>query len=164
MNSFEELIKQIDAFIWGVPLLVLLLGAGIILTFKLTGFQVRQFGFAMKNTFGKMFDKSEYGEGTVTPFQALSTALAATVGTGNIVGVTVALLTGGPGAIFWMWVTAFVGIDLNFLILAGLVRLCHAVAVLFVIVVWHEIAIVRHIRSLLVKRGRRDLAAPDSIT
>lgn len=109
MNSFEELIKQIDAFIWGVPLLVLLLGAGIILTFKLTGFQVRQFGFAMKNTFGKMFDKSEYGEGTVTPFQALSTALAATVGTGNIVGVTVALLTGGPGAIFWMWIAAFFG-------------------------------------------------------
>ncbi len=112
--SFAEVLGKIDAFLWGVPLMVLLVGAGIILSVR-TGFvQSRHFGYIMKNTMGKMFEKGEIEEGAISPFQALSTALAATVGTGNIVGVSVAILGGGPGAVFWMWVAAFFGMCTKF--------------------------------------------------
>lgn len=107
--GFKEFLESVDAFVWGPPLLILLLGAGVILTVRLKGLQFSQFGFAMRETFLKMFEKTEVGEGEVTPFQALSTALAATVGTGNVVGVAVAIITGGPGAVFWMWVAAAFG-------------------------------------------------------
>ena len=108
--SFADVLGKIDAFLWGVPLMVLLVGAGIILSIR-TGFvQARHFGYILKHTMGKMFEKHhDLEEGAITPFQALSTALAATVGTGNIVGVSVAILGGGPGAVFWMWVAAFFG-------------------------------------------------------
>jgi AGCS family alanine or glycine:cation symporter len=90
-------------------MLVLLVGTGIYLTIG-TGFvQFSKFGYAMKNTLGKIFKKTEAGAGEITPFQAVSTALAATVGTGNIVGVTTAIIMGGPGAVFWMWIAALAG-------------------------------------------------------
>lgn len=112
--SFADVLGKIDAFLWGVPLMVLLVGAGIILSVR-TGFvQARHFGYILKNTMGKMFEKHDLEEGAITPFQALSTALAATVGTGNIVGVSVAILGGGPGAVFWMWVAAFFGMCTKF--------------------------------------------------
>ena len=112
--SFADVLGKIDAFLWGLPLMVLLVGAGIILSVR-TGFvQARHFGYILKNTMGKMFEKGEIEEGAISPFQALSTALAATVGTGNIVGVSVAILGGGPGAVFWMWVAAFFGMCTKF--------------------------------------------------
>lgn len=109
MEIFVNLMKALYNIVWGVPLLVLLVGAGIFLTFKMNFISFTKFGFILKNTLMKMFDKKSHGEGEVTPFQALSTALAATVGTGNIVGVSGAILAGGPGAIFWMWMAALVG-------------------------------------------------------
>lgn len=90
-------------------MLVLLVGAGLLLTVRTAGVQFRKFGYAMKNTLGKIFKKSEAGAGEITPFQAMSTALAATVGTGNIAGITTAITLGGPGTIFWLWVTALIG-------------------------------------------------------
>jgi len=90
-------------------MLVLLVGTGVYLSAR-TGFlQFRKFGYIMKNTIGKVFHKQSAGDGEVTPFQAVSTALAATVGTGNIAGVTGAIAVGGPGAVFWMWISALFG-------------------------------------------------------
>ena len=99
----------INGIVWGIPALVLLMGAGIFLTILLKGFQFRKFGYAMKNTIGKMFQKHEAQKGEVTPFQALTTALAATVGTGNIAGITSAVTLGGAGSIFWLWISALLG-------------------------------------------------------
>ena len=99
----------LNGIVWGIPALVLLMGAGIVLTVMLKGFQFRKFGYAMKNTIGKMFDKHEAKQGEVTPFQALTTALAATVGTGNIAGITSAVTLGGAGSIFWLWISALLG-------------------------------------------------------
>lgn len=114
MAAFEGVLKSISNFLWGVPLAGLVVGSGLILTL-VTGFIIyRKFGFVMKNTFGKMFDKTAAEEGGITPFQAVSTALAATVGTGNIVGVTTAIVSGGPGAIFWMWLAALLGMTTKF--------------------------------------------------
>lgn len=109
MALIESINSTINGFVWGVPMLVLLVGAGILLTVRTAGVQFRKFGYAMKNTLGKIFKKSEAGAGEVTPFQAMSTALAATVGTGNIAGITTAITLGGPGTIFWLWVTALIG-------------------------------------------------------
>ncbi|MDY6028650.1 MAG: sodium:alanine symporter family protein [Acidaminococcaceae bacterium] len=100
-----ELLNEIDAFVWGPPLLVLLVGTGIWLTFKLRLLQVFQLGTALKLIFSAKND----GSGDVNSFKALCTALAATVGTGNIVGVATAIKAGGPGALFWMWMAAFFG-------------------------------------------------------
>lgn len=100
--------------IWGIPMLVLLLGTGIVLGFKTNFIVLTKFGYIMKNTLFKMFKKSEGGEGEVTPFQAVSTALAATVGTGNIAGVALAIAIGGPGALFWMWLSAIIGMSTKF--------------------------------------------------
>ncbi|MBQ5725140.1 MAG: sodium:alanine symporter family protein, partial [Clostridia bacterium] len=95
-------------------MLALLVGTGVYLT-VCTGFpQITKFGHAMKNTIGKIFKKTEAGEGEVTPLQAVSTALAATVGTGNIAGVTGAIILGGPGAVFWMWISALFGMCTKF--------------------------------------------------
>ncbi|MBE6883031.1 MAG: sodium:alanine symporter family protein [Ruminococcaceae bacterium] len=100
----------VNSFAWGPIMLLLLLGTGIYLTIR-TGFiQVRWFGYIMKNTVGSLFHKSDKDHGkSLSPFQAVTTAMAATVGTGNIAGVTGAIFVGGPGAIFWMWVSAFFG-------------------------------------------------------
>ncbi|MDO5301091.1 MAG: alanine/glycine:cation symporter family protein [Tissierellia bacterium] len=107
--NFPKLMSALDSLVWGPPLLLLLVGGGIYFTIRTRALHLRHFGYIFKNTLLKMFEKSEAEEGGVTPFQALANALAATVGTGNIVGVSVAILTGGPGAVFWMWVAAFFG-------------------------------------------------------
>lgn len=107
MEKLTKILEKIDSFVWGVPLIVLILAAGIFLTIRLRGLQVRHLGKALKY----MVKNEEGGEGEVTSFGALCTALSATIGTGNIVGVATAvgILAGGPGALFWMWVAAFFG-------------------------------------------------------
>lgn len=109
MTMIENINSAINSVVWGIPMLVLLVGVGVLLTFRTAGIQFRKFGYAIKNTIGKIFKKSEAGEGEITPFQAMSTALAATVGTGNIAGITAAITLGGPGTIFWLWVTSLIG-------------------------------------------------------
>ena len=111
-----DLILQINSFIngivWGPVMLLLLVGTGVYLTVRCGCLQARKFGFIMRSTLGSLFRKTEKkagGEPNLTPFQAVSTALAGTVGTGNIAGVTGAIFAGGPGAVFWMWVSAFFG-------------------------------------------------------
>ena len=101
--------NEVNGIVWGLPILILLVGTGIFMTLRCRGIQFAHFGYAMKNTLGKIFKKHKAGSGEVTPFQAMTTALAATVGTGNIAGVTTAVVLGGPGAIFWLWVTALIG-------------------------------------------------------
>ena len=112
--SISEIIGVIDDWAWSYPLLILLVGTGLFLSIRLVFVQFRRFGFAMKTTLGKVFTKQKAGKGEVTPFQALCTALAATVGTGNIVGVTGAIILGGPGAVFWMWISALIGMCTKF--------------------------------------------------
>ncbi len=107
MESFEKFIGEISSFIWGPPLLVLIVGTGLYLTFRLGFLQFRMLPYSLKLAFTKKQDSKS--EGDISHFQALMTALAATVGTGNIVGVATAVILGGPGAIFWMWVSALVG-------------------------------------------------------
>lgn len=105
--NIGALITKIDGYIWGPPLMILLVGTGIFLSIYFKFIQFRGFKHAFKVVFGKYDKKNDPGE--ITHFQALSTALAATIGTGNIVGVAAAILVGGPGALFWMWITALVG-------------------------------------------------------
>ncbi|WP_455266685.1 alanine/glycine:cation symporter family protein [Phascolarctobacterium sp.] len=100
-----ETLNAIDSFVWGPPLLVLLVGTGILLTFRLQLLQV----FKLPQALGLIFSAKNDGSGDVNSFKALCTALAATVGTGNIVGVATAIKAGGPGALFWMWIAAFFG-------------------------------------------------------
>ena len=113
-----ELIKNVNdtlnAFIWGVPAIVCILGVGLYMTVGTKFIQIRKFGYAMKQTLGKVFSKKESAAGTITPFQAVCTALSATVGTGNIAGVAGAIAIGGPGAVFWMWVSALLGMATKF--------------------------------------------------
>ena len=113
-----DLIKTINdalnGFIWGVPAMTCIIGVGLYLAIR-TGFlQIRKFGYALKTTVGRMFKKKEATDGAMTPFQAVCTALAATVGTGNIAGVAGAIAIGGPGAVFWMWISALLGMGTKF--------------------------------------------------
>ena len=113
-----DLIKTINdalnGFIWGVPAMTCIIGVGLYLAIR-TGFlQIRKFGYALKTTVGRMFKKKDAADGAMTPFQAVCTALAATVGTGNIAGVAGAIAIGGPGAVFWMWVSALLGMGTKF--------------------------------------------------
>ncbi|MBR2131630.1 MAG: sodium:alanine symporter family protein [Oscillospiraceae bacterium] len=113
-----ELVVKVNDFInglvWGIPAMVLILGTGILLT-VMCGFpQFAKFGYIMKNTLGKAFEKKEAKEGSVSPFVAMCTALAASIGTGNIAGVSGAIALGGPGAVFWMWVSALLGMCTKF--------------------------------------------------
>ncbi len=108
MERVTEIIAATTAWIWGIPMLVLLVGGGLFLTVRLGFFQVRYMPHILRQTFGKMFGGSE-GEGSVTSFQAVTSALSSTVGATNIVGVPVAIALGGPGAVFWMWAVALVG-------------------------------------------------------
>ena len=101
-------------FIWGVPAMVCIFGVGLYLSIR-TGFlQIRKFPYAIRTTLGRIFRKRSASDGAITPFQAVCTALAATVGTGNIAGVAGAIAIGGPGAIFWMWVSALFGMCTKF--------------------------------------------------
>ncbi len=114
MENLIAVNSAINSFVWGPIMLALLVGTGVYMTFRTGAPQFTKFGHAMKNTLGKIFEKHEAGEGEVTPFQAVSTALASTVGTGNIAGVTGAIVLGGPGAVFWMWVSALFGMCTKF--------------------------------------------------
>ena len=107
--TLNEIVKVLNDIAWGPWMLLLLVGTGIFLSTKVGFIQFTKFGYAMKNTIGKVFRKQTAGKGEVTPFQAMTTALAATVGTGNIAGVTGAIAVGGPGAVFWMWLSALFG-------------------------------------------------------
>ncbi len=109
METFTRIVTAVDDFAWGPVMLILLVGTGIYLSIRSGWIQFSKFGYAMKNTLGKAFSKEKAGRGEVTPFQAMTTALAGTVGTGNIAGVTGAIFVGGPGAVFWLWVSALVG-------------------------------------------------------
>jgi AGCS family alanine or glycine:cation symporter len=109
LQSVVSVNSAVNSFVWGVPAIICILGVGLLLSFR-TGFvQIRKFAYAMKNTIGKAFDKQEAGHGMLTPFQAVCTALAGTVGTANIAGVAGAIAIGGPGAVFWMWISALLG-------------------------------------------------------
>lgn len=112
MQAILDPIIAISNWFWGWPILILLVGGGVFLTFRLGFYQFRYFGFIMKRTFGTMFKKND-GDG-VSPFAAAATALASSIGASNIVGVPVAIAVGGPGAVFWMWMTAFVGMATKF--------------------------------------------------
>ncbi|MBR4132283.1 MAG: sodium:alanine symporter family protein [Oscillospiraceae bacterium] len=114
MEWLANINDKINGVVWGIPMLVLLVGAGIVLSIMTRFIQFRKFGYAMKNTLGKIFKGGTAGKGEVTPFQAVTTALAATVGTGNISGVIAAVTLGGPGAIFWLWITALIGMCTKF--------------------------------------------------
>lgn len=114
LETIKSINDVINGLVWGVPAMVCIIGVGILLSVR-TGFiQFRKFPYAMKVTLGKIFKKSEAGEGSITPFQAVCTALAATVGTGNIAGVAGAIAIGGPGAVFWMWISALLGMCTKF--------------------------------------------------
>ncbi len=114
IEMIEQINGKVNDFIWGVPAMICIIGVGLWLSFR-TGFvQIRKFGMAMKETIGRMFQKKDAAEGAVTPFQAVCTALAATVGTGNIAGVAGAIALGGPGAVFWMWISALLGMCTKF--------------------------------------------------
>lgn len=108
MDQLTKVLNQIDSFVWGAPLLILLVGTGVYLTLRLGLLQIFKLPLALKYLFIKE-EGQEAAEGDVSSFAALCTALAATIGTGNIVGVATAIKVGGPGALFWMWVAAFFG-------------------------------------------------------
>lgn len=114
LDFISKLNGAINNFVWGVPAMILIMGVGLYLTVSTRFIQFRKFGYSMKQTLGKIFSKSDAKEGSITPFQAVCTALAATVGTGNIAGVAGAIAIGGPGAVFWMWVSALLGMCTKF--------------------------------------------------
>lgn len=110
----RQIIESFNDFLWGLPLILGIMGTGIYISIRLGGIQFRKLGFALRNTLGRVFEQADEADGDISPFSALATALAATVGTGNIVGVSLAIIMGGPGAIFWMWVAAIFGMATKF--------------------------------------------------
>ena len=114
LHTIESVNSVVNDFIWGVPAMICIIGVGLYLSIR-TGFlQIRKFGYAIQTTIGRMFRKKDASDGALTPFQAVCTALAATVGTGNIAGVAGAIAIGGPGAVFWMWISAILGMCTKF--------------------------------------------------
>ena len=113
-----EIITQVNQvvnnFIWGLPAMVCILGVGLLLSVRTNFLQIRKFPYAIKTTLGRIFKRKDASDGTMTPFQAVCTALAGTVGTGNIAGVAGAIAIGGPGAVFWMWCSALLGMCTKF--------------------------------------------------
>lgn len=114
METFANVLSKIDDFVWGPVMLVLLVGTGIFLTIRLKFRPWRNLPYALKSTLSKEARKTERGSGDISPFSALTTALAATIGTGNIVGVATAMVSGGPGALVWMWLSACFGLSSKF--------------------------------------------------
>src|SRR3974390_2356291 len=102
MSDYNDILKAIDNWVWGPPLLILLMGTGLYLTFLLKGMQFSYLLYALKQTIAP---EKSHSEGDISPFQALMTSLAGAIGTGTIVGVATAITVGGLGAMFWMWVT-----------------------------------------------------------
>lgn len=114
MEMLSNILTVIDDFVWGPVMLVMLVGTGIFLTIRLKFMPWRNLGYAIRLTLSKESRKSSKGEGDISPFSALTTALAATIGTGNIVGVATAMVSGGPGALVWMWISACFGLSSKF--------------------------------------------------
>ncbi len=118
MDKILEINSAINSVVWGPPMLILLIGVGLYLSIRTKFIAIRKLGLVLKNTIGSMFskkgEKAQSEDGELSPFQALSTALAATVGTGNVAGVATAIALGGPGAVFWMWIAAIVGMTTKF--------------------------------------------------
>lgn len=114
LQMIEPINKVVNDFIWGVPAMICIIGVGLFLSIRMRFIQIRKLPLALKETIGKVFQKKEVSKGALTPFQAVCTALAATVGTGNIAGVAGAIAIGGPGAVFWMWVSALLGMCTKF--------------------------------------------------
>lgn len=114
LQMIETVNKAVNDFIWGVPAMICILGVGLFLSIRMRFIQIRKLPLALKETIGRVFQKSEAAKGALTPFQAVCTALSATVGTGNIAGVAGAIAIGGPGAVFWMWVSALLGMCTKF--------------------------------------------------
>ncbi len=120
LSTIESVNGKVNGFVWGLPMLILLVGTGILMTCLTKVFQLSHIGHWMKNTIGGIFSDKHVTKHTgkedkqITQFQSLCTALAATIGTGNIAGVSAAIVSGGPGAIFWMWIVAFFGMMTNF--------------------------------------------------
>lgn len=114
LSSLEIVNGYVNNFVWGVPAMICILGVGIVLTLRTNFIQIRKLGLALRNALGKLFSREKAAEGATTPFQSLCTALAATVGTGNIAGVAGAIAIGGPGAVFWMWISALLGMCTKF--------------------------------------------------
>ena len=108
-QTITNINSAINGVVWGLPMMILILGVGIYLSVRCGFPQFAHFGHIMKNTAGKAFEKTEKKEGSVSPFKAMCTALAASIGTGNIAGVSGAIAIGGPGAVFWMWISALLG-------------------------------------------------------
>lgn len=114
METLGNILQTVDDFVWGPAMLVLLVGTGIFLTIRTRFLGIRNLGYALKSGLGKEARTTGRGEGDISPFSALTTALAATIGTGNIVGVATAMVAGGPGALVWMWLSAFFGLTSKF--------------------------------------------------
>ncbi len=114
LETFIRIHDAVNGFVWGVPAIGMILGVGLYLTLRTRAVQLRRFPEAMRETIGRIFEKRTAKEGSVTPFQAVCTALAATVGVGNIAGVAGAVALGGPGAVFWIWVSALLGMCTKF--------------------------------------------------
>ena len=114
LSVIESVNNVVNNFIWGVPAMICIIGVGLLLSIRTSFLQIRKFPYAMKVTLGRMLKKREASDGALTPFQAVCTALAATVGTGNVAGVAGAIAIGGPGAVFWMWISAILGMCTKF--------------------------------------------------
>lgn len=114
LNTIETINNAVNNFIWGVPAMICIIGVGLLLSLRTRFIQIRKFPYAIKTTIGRVFRKRDASDGAMTPFQAVCTALAATVGTGNIAGVAGAIAIGGPGAVFWMWISALLGMCTKF--------------------------------------------------
>lgn len=114
LETIKQINDNVNSFVWGVPAMICIVSAGLLLSFRTRFLQFRKFGYTFRVTIGRMFHKKEASDGSITPFQAVCTALAATVGTGNIAGVAGAIAIGGPGAVFWMWMSALLGMCTKF--------------------------------------------------
>lgn len=114
VEIIREINQVVNNFIWGVPAMICIIGVGLLLSVRTRFIQIRKFPYAIKTTVGRMFRKKDASDGAMTPFQAVCTALAGTVGTGNITGVAGAIAIGGPGAVFWMWCSAILGMCTKF--------------------------------------------------
>ena len=114
LETIKQINDNVNSFVWGVPAMICIVSAGLLLSFHTRFLQFRKFGYTFRVTIGRMFHKKEASDGSITPFQAVCTALAATVGTGNIAGVAGAIAIGGPGAVFWMWMSALLGMCTKF--------------------------------------------------
>ena len=114
LSTIEAVNSVVNNFIGGVPAMICIIGVGLYLSIRTRFLQIRKFPYSMKVTLGRMMKKKEASDGALTPFQAVCTALAATVGTGNVAGVAGAIAIGGPGAVFWMWISALLGMCTKF--------------------------------------------------